>query len=115
MAEELINKNSLHQRLTFGADQAAGAGLKDITRGLLLAISYVDEEQVYIPETVREKRDAYWIHEKNRFLSWLRCSNCDHKIEDDIWGGMYPTNYSLHDSQRQIRFPQRKSLNAARS
>ena len=92
MAEELINKNSLHQRLAFGADQAAEAGLKDVTRGLLLAIGYVDKEPVYIPETVREKQDAYWIHEKNHFLSWLRCNNCDHKIYDDIWGGMYPTN-----------------------
>lgn len=97
MAEELISKNNLKFKLNFGADKAGEAGLTDIARGLTLALGYVEEEQVYLPDiakdTARVKNDAYWAHEKNRFGSWLRCSNCDYKIEDDIWGGMYPKNY----------------------
>lgn len=92
MAEELISKNNLKFKINFGADKAAEAGLRDIARGLTLALGYVEEEQVYLPDVTKAKNDAYWAHEKNRFGSWLRCSNCDHKIEDDIWGGMYPTN-----------------------
>lgn len=92
MAEELISKNNLKFKLNFGSDKAAEAGLRDIARGLTLALGYVEEEEVYVPVSVAAKKDAYWAHEQNQFGSWLRCSNCDHKIEDDIWGGMYPTN-----------------------
>lgn len=93
MAEEYINKNNLKFRLNFGADKAADAGLNDIARGLALALGYVEEEETYVPAPATSKEDAYWAHEQNQFGSWLRCSNCNHKIKDDIWGGMYPTNY----------------------
>lgn len=90
---ELVNKSNLKFKLNFGIEKAAENGLRDIARGLQLAIGYVDEEQVYVPENfVESRKQAYWAHEKNSMRSWIRCSECDHKIEDNIWGDMFPTD-----------------------
>lgn len=85
---DCVSRSSLLFKVRKAADEAAVNKLKDVARGLLIAAGYIQSEDA-VPQAREGTRvTAYWAHEHSSLSSWLRCSQCNHKLYDNIWGEM---------------------------